>query len=215
MSATSLPDVTAPVLETPSVPGPVGPSPSPFFAHLYRLTVKQYDQMVEAGVFGEQDRVELIQGMLVAKMGRNRPHIVSGKKSLRALQGIIPPGWHVAKEDPATVSESSKPEPDLAVVRGQPEDYIDRDVTAADITLVAEIADSSLRADQREMKQIYAAGKIPVYWIIDLVDRRLEVFSDPDGERYRRSEVFSVEQEVPMVLAGVEVGRIRVADLMP
>jgi Uma2 family endonuclease len=202
MSVSTVPDAPTPVLETPNRSAPAGPSRSPFLSHLYRLTVKQYDQMVEAGILGKRDKVELIEGMLVAKMGRNRPHIVSGKKALRGLQRVIPPGWHVAKEDPATVSDLSKPEPDLAVVRGEPEDYGERDVSAADIALVVEIAESTLRADQQEMKQVYAASRIPVYWIINLVDRQVEVYSEPEGGEYRRSQVFSGEQEVPVIIGG-------------
>ena len=182
---------------------------------LYRLTVKQYDRMVEAGILGKRDRVELIEGLLVAKMSRNRPHIVSGKKSLRTLERAIPPGWHVAKEDPLVVSEFGKPEPDLAVIRGVAEDYLERDVTAADVCLVAEIADSTLLADRQEMKPIYAAAAIPLYWIINLVDHQVEVYSDPKGRDYRESQVFTREQDVPLIIGGVEVVRIRVADLLP
>ena len=65
------------------------------------------------------------------------------------------------------------------------------------------------------MKPIYAASGIPVYWIINLVDRQLEVYSDPEGRDYRTSQVFSPEQDVPVIIDGVEVGRIRVADLLP
>jgi Uma2 family endonuclease len=215
MSLTTLPTATTPILAPPGPPAQVNsPGPS-YLSHMYRLTVKQYDQMVEAGILGKRDRVELIEGILVAKMGRNRPHIVSGKKALRTLERAILPGWHVAKEDPAVVSDLSKPEPDLAVVRGQAEDYIERDVEAADIALVVEIADSTLRADQQEMKPIYAASALPVYWIINLVDHQLEVYSDPEGREYRTSQVFSREQDVPLIIGGTEVGRIRVADLLP
>ena len=170
MSVTTLHDTTTPILEASSPPVLVDPPRSSFLSHLYRLTVKQYDRMVEAGILGKRDRVELIEGILVAKMGRNRPHILAGKKGLRILERIVPPGYHAAKEDPIVVSEWSKPEPDLSVIRGEIEDYADRDVTAADVALVAEIADSTLRADQQEMRPIYAASRIPIYWIINLVD---------------------------------------------
>ncbi len=215
MALTTIPDTTPSILEPADLPAGVVPPYPSYFSHIYRLTVEQYDRMVEVGILGKRDRVELIEGILVAKMGRNRPHIVSGKKALRTLERAIPPGWHVAKEDPAVVSDQSKPEPDLAVVRGQAEDYLDRDVTARDIALVGEIADSTLRADQKEMKPIYAASGIPVYWIINLVDRCLEVYSDPQGREYRKSQILSPEQEAPVILDGVEVGRIRVADLLP
>ena len=119
------------------------------------------------------------------------------------------------KEDPIVVSDLSKPEPDLAVVQGAIEDFDHREVSAADITLVVEISDSTLHDDREEMKVIYAAGGIPVYWIINLVNRQLEVYSNPDGGDYRTIQVFSGEEEVPLILDGVEVGRIRVADLLP
>jgi Uma2 family endonuclease len=215
MSLTTAPNTTTSMLEPADLPAGVEwPHPS-YFSHIYRLTVEQYDRMVEVGILGKRDRVELIEGILVAKMGRNRPHIVSGKKALRTLERTIPAGWHVAKEDPAVVSERSKPEPDLSVVRGQAEDYLDRDVTANDIGLVVEVSDSTLRADQREMRPIYAASRISVYWIINLVERCLEVYSEPEGRDYRKAQVLSPEQDVPLILDGVEAGRIRVADLLP
>jgi Uma2 family endonuclease len=181
---------------------------------LYRLTVPQYDRMVEAGLFGKE-RIELINGLLVAQMPRSQRHIVAGNVGLRTLGPVVPPGWHVIKRDPIVVSELSKPEPDLAVIRGDIDDYDDRHVTATDAAFVVEIGDSSNYSDQLHLKSIYAAGGVPIYWIINLVDRQLEVYSEPEDGEYRRSQIFSREQEVPLIIAGVEVGRIRVADLMP
>lgn len=213
MSPTTMP-TAATIVTPPGPPATVSPPYPSYCSHIYRLTVTQYDQMVQAGILGKRDRVELLEGILVAKVGRDRPHIVSGNKALRTLQETIPPGWHVAKEDPLTVSDLSKPEPDIAVVRGQAEDYKDRDVTARDVALVVEIAESALRADQNEMKPMYAASAIPVYWIINLVDDQVEAYSDPVGREYRTSQVFSREQEVPLVIGGTEVARIRAADLL-
>ena len=182
---------------------------------LYRLTVQQYDRMILDGTIPEADRVELIEGLLVRKMGRNRPHVQAGNKGFWAIARIIGPGWHVRKEDPIVVSEWSKPEPDLAVVRGEVADYDQRDVTAADTTMVVEIADSSLSADQDDMARVYAASSIPVYWIVNLVDRQLEVNSDPGPAGYAHSKVFGLHEDVPVVALGVEVGKIAVIDMMP
>src|SRR5437762_6936961 len=99
----------------PSAP-PSLPPTSPLLSRLYRLTVRQYDQMVWDGVLEKRDRVELIEGLLVVKMSKKPPHVVAGKKGLRTLERIIPQGWHVAKEDPIVASDWSEPEPDLAVV---------------------------------------------------------------------------------------------------
>jgi hypothetical protein len=112
-------------------------------------------------------------------------------------------------------SNWSKPEPDLAVVRGQAEDYIDRDVIAADIAVVVEIAESSLSADQEDMALIYASSAILVCWIIILVDRCVEVYSDPGLASYRSCERLIAGQEVRVVVEDVDVGRIAVADLLP
>lgn len=192
----------------------IAASPS-IIAQLYRLTVRQVDQMTTAGVIAEDDPLELIEGLLVIKMSRNRPHIVSGKKGLMVLSRVIPPGWHVAKEDPVVASDWSKPEPDLAIVRGAAEDYLDRDVTAADLALAIEIAESSLSIDQNEMARIYASSRIPVYWIVNLVARQLEVYSNPGPNGYQTIQILSPADQAPVVIEGREVGRISVAEILP
>lgn len=216
MSLTTMPPATTPIPEPAAPPSLAEPQYPSYFSHIYRLTVAQYDRIIEAAILGKEgERVELIEGILVAKMGRNRPHVQAGKKGLRALASNIPLGYHAVKEDPIVVSDYSKPEPDLAVVRGTIEDYDDRDVKASDVALVTEISDSTLRADQEEMRPIYAASRIPFYWIINLMDHQVEVYSDPEGREYRTSQVYTREREVPLILDGVVVGRIRVANLLP
>ena len=83
MSVTTLQDTTPPLLEASSLPTPADPPRSSFLSHVYRLTVLQYDRMVEAGILGKRDRVELIEGILVARMGRKLPHVQAGNKGLR------------------------------------------------------------------------------------------------------------------------------------
>ena len=198
---------------TSTVPALI-PSPD-LVSGLYRLTVRQFDQMVNDGVIADDERVELIEGLLVTKMGRNRPHVQAGKRGLKTLSGITPTGWHVAKEDPLVASDLSKPEPDLAVVRGEVEDYDKRDVLAADVALVVEIAESSLIVDRTDMVSVYSASGIPVYWIINLVEGQVEVYSDPSPAGYQSRQVFQPGQDVPVVIDGNEVGKIPVADILP
>ena len=107
---------------------------------------------------------------------------------------MIPPGWHVAKEDPVVASDWSKPEPDLAIVRGTADDYLDRDVTAADVALAIEIAESSLSIDQNEMARVYASSRISVYWIVNLVDRQLEVYTNPGPNGYQTSQILTASR---------------------
>jgi Uma2 family endonuclease len=184
-------------------------------SRLYRLTVRQYDQMSQEGVLGKRDRVELIEGLLVVKISKNSPQIVAGNLGREALARIAPPGWHVAKEDPVVTSEWSEPEPDLAMVRGQPRDYLQRRVMAGDVALVVEIAESSLSTDRSEMGRVYAASGIPYYWIVNLVDRQLEVYTGPSPAGYQSRQDLKPGQDVPVVVDGVEVGRIPVSDILP
>ena len=181
------------------------------------ITVEQYDRMIEAGIIGEHDQVELIEGRLVPKMGRKRPHIQAGKRSFRAFSRILPPGWHVVKEDPIVASDLSKPEPDLSVVRGDVDDYNDRDVTASDLALVVEIAQRSLTDDRTVMARVYAASGIPVYWIINLIDGQVEVYYDPDqiSSQYSAHVDYKPGDNVPVIIEGRELTRIAVADLLP
>jgi Uma2 family endonuclease len=202
--------MTAPSIVPPNVP------PSPFLASaLYRLTVRQYDRMLEEGTIGGGERVELIEGLLVAKGGRNRPSIVAGNKGLRILWRIVPPGWHVAKGIPIVASAWSKPAPALAVIRGVVEDYDERAVTARDVALVAEIADGRLPAARADLARVYAAAGIPVYWIVNLAAGEVEVWSDPSRDGYQSQQVLGRGQDVPVVVAGREAGWIAVADILP
>jgi Uma2 family endonuclease len=116
------------------------------------------------------------------------------------------------------VSDWSKPEPDLAVVRGEVEDYDGRDVPAGEVALVLEIAASlrppGLLVDRTERARMYAAGGIPVYWIVNLVDGQIEILSEPGRDGYQSHQVFGLGQDVPVVVAGVEAGWVAVIDLL-
>ncbi|HKI19751.1 MAG TPA: Uma2 family endonuclease [Isosphaeraceae bacterium] len=189
----------------------------------YRLSVHQFDRMVATGILTENDRVELLEGALIAKMSKNPPHRVATRKTVLALERVISPEWHAAKEEALQVSAISKPEPDAAVVRAEIEFDATRDAEAADCALVAEVADATLDYDRTVKLRTYATAGIAVYWIINLVERQIEVYSDPTGPTasetdpavYRRREVFGPDDIVPVVIAGREVGRIRAADLLP
>ena len=198
-----------------TAPPQVPTAPPGVFPGLYRFTVAQYDRMVQDGTIGKNERVELIDGLLVTKMGKNPPHVFAGKVGLKRLERIVSPGWHVGKEDPVVVSDWAKPEPDLSVVRGTENDYLDRAVTAADVALVVEIAESSLATDRSDMARIYARARIPVYWIVNLLNRQVEVYTRPSDDGYESRQDFASDQEVPVMIEGHEVGRIPVSDLVP
>ena len=104
--------------------------------------------------------------------------------------------------------------PDLSIVRGDVEDYLNRHPEPADVALIVEVAKSSLALD-REQSVILGAAGIPVYWIINLVDRQLEVYSNPSGGAYPVPVWLGESESVDLIVGGQVVGRIAVADLLP
>ena len=211
----NLMDTIAPTVASP-FPGPsIAPPRS-----LYRLSLEKYEAMVRSGVFSKRDRLELIEGYLVAKMTKYPPHTVSSQLCRVRLDRLLPPGWHLRIEGPIRIpSRASMPEPDLAVARGEIRDYATRDPEPADVALVVEVAESSLDDDRNVMSRIYGGGGVTLYWIVNLVDQQIEVYSGPSGSSepvgYRHCEVYCPGQAVPLVIEGAEVARIPVADLLP
>lgn len=182
---------------------------------LYRFTVAQFDRMLRDGTIGPRERLELIDGLVVTKVSKNPPHIVAGKRLFRCLDRIVPQGWHVAKDDDVVISDQDKPQPDVSVVCGDPEDYGDRYAMPGDIALAAEISESTLLSDRSVKMPRYAAAKIPVYWIVDLLDEQIEVDTDPVGATYTRRTVFTRGEQVPVVIGDRVVGQIPVSEILP
>jgi len=121
----------------------------------------------------------------------------------------------VSKDDDVVVSDHDQPQPDLAVVRGAARDFLVRYATAADIALAVEISESTLASDRSVKLPRYAAANIPVYWIVNLVEGQVEVYTDPAGGRYTSRTVFTRDQEIPIVIDGQLVGRIAVSEILP
>jgi Uma2 family endonuclease len=184
---------------------------------LWRCSVEKYRQMVRTGIIGPDDRVELLDGLIVEKMTKSPRHCLVARRLRDALERYIPKGWHVDSQDPVTLP-TSEPEPDATVVRGEPEDYENHRPGPADVPLVAEVSDSSLSHDRKFKKSMYAAARIAVYWVVNLIDRCVEVYSSPSGSLsepdYVATKVFGVEERVPLVLDGRTVAEIPVAEIL-
>jgi Uma2 family endonuclease len=185
---------------------------------IYRLSVAQYEAMAKAGILTEDDPVELLEGWLVGKMTKHPPHIAASRLLLHSLGSLLPKGWMVDAQNPVATMDS-EPEPDLIVIRGTPRNYTDRLAGPQDTALVVEVADTSLRQDRGTKKRLYARAGFPIYWIVNLIERQIEVYSEPSGPRrrpdYRRRQDYRPSEEIPVVLEGVEVGRIPVRELLP
>ncbi len=181
---------------------------------VYRLSVEQYEKMVVSGVFTKHDRLHLINGMLVSKMTKKPPHVIGCEKGRDALMRNVPAGWRVTVEAPVRIPEYNEPEPDLAVARGSVDDYEDRHPEPPDLALIVEVADSSLHED-RDLALVYGPAGVPTYWIVNLVDRQVEAYTDPGPHGYRSSVFLKSGQFVPLVIDGTEAGRILVDDMLP
>ncbi len=186
---------------------------------IYRLSVDQYHRMARAGILGEDDRVELLGGYLVPKMTKHQPHHIASGSVNDLLFRLVPPGWYVARGEPLTAADDSEPEPDLMIVRGQRDDYPENPPHGPDVALVVEVADASLARDKAEQKSIYAASGIPFYWLMNLLARRIEVYSDPTGPAdwpdYRMRTDHGPDDSVALVLDGREITRLDVRDVLP
>jgi Uma2 family endonuclease len=185
---------------------------------IYRLTVEQYHAMARAGILDEDAPVELLEGWLVQKMTKRPLHRLVTGLVREALERTVPDGYFVDAQEPITIAPS-EPEPDAAVIRGTRLDYRDRHPDARDAPLVVEVADTSLRTDQGAKKRIYARAGIPVYWIVNLKARQIEVYTEPHTtpktSAYRQRRDYKASDTVPVVLDGAEVGSLAVHELLP
>ena len=177
----------------------------------------EYERLVDLGVF-ERDPVELIGGQLIVAEPQNSPHATAVGAADDALRAALPPGFIVRAQMPVALDDESSPEPDLAVVSGRRADYQLAHPTRA--ALVVEVADSSLQFDRQEKGSLYARARISEYWIVNLIDRVLEIYRDPapdpaapHGWRYRSVATLAS----PSVVAPIALptARIRIADLLP
>jgi Uma2 family endonuclease len=183
-----------------------------------RLTVEQYHEMIRNGILTTENRVELLEGWLVPKMPKNPPHRFATRALRKALERILPAGWMVDPQEPVTTSES-EPEPDISVIRADADDYRTRHPGPQDVGMATEVSDSSLHRDRTLKKRIYARARIPVYWIINLIDRQIEVYTDPTGPAaepdYRLRHDYLPGDSIPVMIDSQEIGRLAVNDLLP
>jgi Uma2 family endonuclease len=183
-----------------------------------RLSLDQFHEMVQRGIITEDDSVEFLEGLLVAKMTISPAHRRATHRVQSALRSVLPRTHYVGSPSPVTLV-TSEPEPDVVVVRGTDDDYRDRHPGPADVALVVEVSDSTLRRDQGSKKVIYAKAGIAVYWIVNLIDRRIEVYSEPSGTGeaadYGMHDDVAEADTVPLVIEGREVGRIAAQNLLP
>jgi Uma2 family endonuclease len=182
-----------------------------------RWTRVEYDRLADLGVF-EGEPLELIGGQLIVAEPKGTYHSSAVTAAEYALRGALPSGWIVRTQQPVSLDDESEPEPDVVVVPGRPRDY--RHAHPERPALTIEVAHSSLRFDREPKGSLYARAGIEDYWIVNLVDRVLEIYRDPSpdpgalyGWRYR--SVTTLAPPAGAVPLAFPSSRIAVADLLP
>jgi Uma2 family endonuclease len=174
--------------------------------------------MAELGVLKPGERVELIGGRIVEMAPQHSPHFTAIRLVEEVLRVIFAAGYDVRTQGPLDLSPASQPDPDVAVVRGTVRDYTQAHPTTAE--LVVEVAESTLAYDRGEKASLYASAGIPDYWVLNLVDRCVEVLRDPIsmpgqpyGYGYRsHTHYFSTDRVSPLA---APQNAIKVEDLLP
>jgi Uma2 family endonuclease len=183
-----------------------------------RFTRAEYERLIDLGVFQPGEDIELIGGELMVAEPQGAPHYTAIRKTAKALEAAFGPGWDVRTEGPIGLDDESEPEPDVAVVPGGPDDYARAHPSRPVLTV--EVAESSLALDRQRKGSLYARAGLADYWVLNLIDRVLEVYREPVpdsaspfGWRYTRSEVFDASARVaPLAAPGANV---LVSNLLP
>ena len=183
-----------------------------------RFSVLEYHRLIELAILTENDNLELLEGYLVHKMSRNPPHDAAIQKGNKKWLRLLPPGWDVRVQSAITLTES-EPEPDFAIVRGDETTYVARHPGAADVGLVVEVSESTLPGDRDDKGRIYARAGIACYWIVNLVDRQIEVYTSPSGPvpdpKYGQRVDYRPGDSVSVFLGGTTPVQLAVQDLLP
>lgn len=180
---------------------------------LRQFSVADYHQMIESDILTADDRVELLEGWIVKRLPYKPPRASSLSRTMRRLGRILPDNWSMHVQGPITLSDS-EPEPDITLSRGEEEVYDTRHPEPADIGVLIEVGDSSVLDDRRYKGELYAKEKIAEFWLINLVDRKIEVCTKPRGGRYHKKIEYADKETVPLVLDGERVAHIPVSELM-
>ena len=189
-----------------------------YSARTRRWTRAEYEHLIEIGIFRPGEPVELMDGDLVVSEPQGSAHCTAIGLVEDALRAALPAGWFVRSQGPLALDDDSEPEPDVALVPGARRAYAQQH--PARPALVIEVSESSLALDRDYKGSLYARAHLDDYWIVNLIDRVVEVYrqpvpdsSAPYGWRYASREVLAHDASVELL--AVPSLRLRVSDLLP
>jgi Uma2 family endonuclease len=181
-----------------------------------RMTRIEYERLVDRGVIDEDDPVELLEGLLVLREPQGSRHAAVSLRLRVALDRVFGRGCHVRNQYPVALDDMSEPEPDIAVVRGRIDDYLDAHPVLP--VLVVEVSDSTLVKDRVNKGALYARAGVPDYWIANVRSRTLGVYRDPaqtTSGRWHYRTVRVVKRGGTVTPLAAPRARLRVSALLP
>jgi len=185
---------------------------------LHRFTRREYARLTDHGFLDEDDPIELVDGLLLVKEPQSSPHRTAVLLAAKALEQAFGGGWFVQTQSPIILGDRSEPEPDVSVIPGAPRDHVDAHPRRP--ALVVEVAQSGLDLARGRKAAAYARGGIADYWIVNLVDRVLEVRREPARPgpalpRWSYVAVATLAAAATVSPLAAPSARIPVADLLP
>ena len=183
-----------------------------------RFTRIEYDRLTELGLWAPGERLELLDGLLVVREPQGSRHATGVQLVVLALRRAFGDRWDVRCQLPIALDDESEPEPDVSVVAGGPRDYI-ADHPGRPVLLV-EVADTSFAVDRRYRMSLYARAGIADYWIVNLLERVLEVYRDPVPDPaaaagWRYHTVLLLHPPATITPLAAAAAPVPVADLLP
>jgi len=167
-----------------AVPVKPGSRPKPKPYALRKFTVEEYHKLAEVGILREDDRVELIEGEIVVNSPIGSKHAACVTRLTHLFTQRVEDRAIVSVQNPVRLSEHSEPQPDLALLRPRPDFYASEHPKPEDVLLIVEVAETSLEYDREVKLPLYAEHGIPEVWLVDVIQRRVEILKKPQGERY-------------------------------
>jgi Uma2 family endonuclease len=200
----------------PVTPAPVGPPK--------RWTIAEFDALVRGGHIREGSSTYLWDGEIIEPMAEKPPHLNAVANLFRLLIQRLPDdAWTLNQNAPVELDEGYKPQPDLSVWKGPRDNYETRVAVPSDVALLIEVADTSYPKDGGPFLRKYASASIPVYWIVNILERRIEIYSDPASVAgqtpgYTSRASYGLDEQIPLFTRhqGVttEFGVIAVRDIL-
>jgi Uma2 family endonuclease len=175
------------------------PEPITTLDNLKSWTVQDYYRMSEMGILDPNERTELISGQITLMVAKGTPHVITLQLLASELLGQIGTIALIRTQDPIHLDDSSEPEPDLVIVRGGILDYVDRHPQPTDIHLLVEVADFTLSYDCQVKDKVYAKAGIPEYWVIDIKNRQVHIFHNPQATGYASHLILAESQTVSLL----------------